>query len=80
MAMQNKAQKETVGRVTHVYKHCVLETHGRKVRNPRQAIAIALSEAGTSRDQSPGKQRHALRRAKARERRGETAQAQKEGR
>jgi Family of unknown function (DUF6496) len=38
---QSKAQKETVGRVMHEFKHGELETNtGRKVKNPKQAIAI----------------------------------------
>jgi hypothetical protein len=38
---QSKAQKETVERVMHEYKHCELTTsRGRKVKNPKQAIAL----------------------------------------
>ncbi|WP_187830195.1 DUF6496 domain-containing protein [Siccirubricoccus phaeus] len=81
MAKQSKAQKDTVGRVMHEFKHGELESgSGRKVRNPRQAIAIGLSEAGASNQQSPGRNKENLTRTKAKERRGETAQAQKEGR
>jgi hypothetical protein len=79
MARQSKSQKDTVGRVMHEFKHGELETRGRKVRNPKQAIAIALHEAGASRDQSPSEQKTALRRTKAKERQDETAQARKEG-
>jgi hypothetical protein len=44
---QTRSQKETVGRVMHEYKHGELRSGtGRKVKNPKQAIAIALSEAG----------------------------------
>ncbi len=46
MAKQTKSQKQTVDRVMHEFKHGELETHGRKVKNPKQAIAIALHEAG----------------------------------
>ncbi len=53
---QTPEQKETVERVMHEFKHGELETsRGRKVRNPRQAIAIALHEAGALRDETPGK-------------------------
>jgi hypothetical protein len=46
---QSKQQKETVGRVMHEFKHGELETsRGRKVKNPKQAIAIGLHEAGAS--------------------------------
>ena len=60
---QSKAQKETVSRVMHEFKHGELESSsGRKVRNPKQAIAIGLREAGASN----------LKRTKARERRRAT--------
>ena len=65
---QSKAQKETVRRVMHEFKHGELETsRGRKVKKPKQAIAIGLREAGASRYESKGKN---LKRTKARERRG----------
>ena len=60
---QSKAQKETMGRVMHEFKHAELETgRGRKVRNPRQAIAIGLREAGASKYESKEKNRENLRR------------------
>jgi hypothetical protein len=75
MARQSKGQKETVERVMHEFKHGDLETsRGTKVSNPKQAIAIALHEAGASRDESPRKNRENLRRTKARERKGEAAE------
>lgn len=79
---ESKPQKETIGRVMHEYKHGELRTGGggRKVKNPRQAIAIALSEAGSSNQQSPKKNERNFRRTKAKEARGETAQAETEGR
>ncbi|HET8637230.1 MAG TPA: DUF6496 domain-containing protein [Acidobacteriaceae bacterium] len=81
MAKQNRAQKRTVGRVMHEYKHGELERgRGGKVKNPRQAIAIALSEAGASNQQSPSENQRRYSRTKAKERRGQTAQQQKEGR
>lgn len=73
MARQSKEQKDTVQRVMHEFKHGELETsHGRTVGNPKQAIAIALHEAGATNQESPAKNRENLRRTKARERRGET--------
>jgi hypothetical protein len=51
MARQSRTQKETVRRVMHEFKEGELETRGRKVKNPKQAIAIALNEAGASRRQ-----------------------------
>ena len=70
---QSKAQKETVGRVMHEFKHGELETSsGRKVRNPKQAIAIGLREAGASKYENKEKNRQNLQRTKARERSGAT--------
>jgi hypothetical protein len=70
---QSKAQKETVSRVMHEFKHGELESSsGRNVRNPKQAIAIGLSEAGASKYESKEKNRENLKRTKARERHGAT--------
>jgi hypothetical protein len=78
---QSKAQKETVERVMHEFKHGELRIRGSgpKVRNPRQAIAIALREAGASKRQSAARNRESLKATKRKERRGETAQARAEG-
>lgn len=81
MAKQSRPQKKTVERVMHEYKHGELKSGGgRKVKSPKQAIAIALSEAGASRKQSPAEGRRQLQRTKAKEARGETARARTEGR
>jgi hypothetical protein len=70
---QSKAQKETVSRVMHEFKHGELETsRGGKVRDPKQAVAIGLREAGASKYESKKKNRENLKRTKARERRGAT--------
>jgi Family of unknown function (DUF6496) len=81
-SQESKPQKETVGRVMHEFKHGELRSggSGKKVKNPRQAIAIALSEAGASNQQSPKKNEQNFRRTKTKEARGETAQAETEGR
>jgi hypothetical protein len=81
MARQSKEQKETVRRVMHEFKHGEL-TRGRggEVKNPKQAVAIALHEAGASKYESPKENRENLRKTKSKERRGETAQARTEGR
>ena len=69
MAKQTPKQKEIVGRVMHEFKHGGLQSSsGRKVKNPRQAIAIALHEAGASRDETPAGNRRSLRRTVAKER------------
>jgi hypothetical protein len=81
MAQQSRGQKATIGRVMHEFKHGELERgRGGKVKNPKQAIAIALSEAGASKYQSPAEKRRRLAHTKSKERRGETAEQQKEGR
>ena len=81
MAKQSRAQRATVGRVMHEFKHGELKRgRGGKVKNPRQAIAIALSEAGASKYQSAAENRRRLARTKTKERRGQTAQQEKEGR
>ncbi|HWK68013.1 MAG TPA: DUF6496 domain-containing protein [Rhizobiaceae bacterium] len=81
MAKQSKAQKDTVERVMHEYKHGELRIRGKgpKVKDLKQAIAIALREAGTSKYESPRENRETLKKTKARERKGETAQARAEG-
>jgi hypothetical protein len=69
MARQSKAQQETIGRVMHEFKQGELESSGgRKVKNPKQAIAIALREAGASNQESPAENRKNLVHTKRRER------------
>jgi hypothetical protein len=81
MAKQSAGQRKTVGRVMHEWKHGELESsRGGKVKNRRQAVAIALSESGSSNQQSPSQNRRERARTKTKERRGQTAQQQKEGR
>ena len=76
---QSKAQKQTVGRVMHEFKHGELETSsGKKVKNPKQAIAIGLREAGASKYESKEKNRENLKRTKTRERRGATGKGRNE--
>lgn len=74
MAKESKAQRETVKRVMHEWKEGELETsRGAPVTSQRQAVAIALHEAGEARDETPAKNRKTLRVTKARERKaGET--------
>ena len=65
---QSPKQREIVGRVMHEFKHGELDSSsGRKVKNPRQAIAIALHEAGASRDETPAGNRRNLARTVAKE-------------
>src|SRR5689334_1276333 len=57
-------QRKTIGRVMHEYEHGELksgrEGKGGKVKNRRQAIAIALHEAGASKYDSARKNRSNL--------------------
>ncbi|HKS88868.1 MAG TPA: DUF6496 domain-containing protein [Stellaceae bacterium] len=78
---QTPAQRKTVERVMHEYKHGELKTArgARKVKNPKQAVAIALHEAGASKYESPAENKRNLRRTKAKERRGETYRDEAEG-
>ena len=78
MAKQSGAQKATVERVMHEFKRGELDSSGGKVRDPKQAIAIALSEAGESNQQSPQENRQRLAETKRKERTGETEQARRE--
>ena len=81
MPKETKGQKDTVSRVMHEYKHGELETGTKKpVKNRKQAIAIALHEAGASNQESPAKNRENLAQTKRKEREGKTAKQQKEGR
>jgi Family of unknown function (DUF6496) len=78
---ESEPQKETVERVMHEFKHGELRSgpSGQKVKNRKQAVAIALSEAGVSNQQTPKDNEQHFRRTKAKERRGETAQAETKG-
>src|SRR5215218_6487969 len=75
MTKQSRAQKETVHRVMHKFKEGKLKIRGSgpRVKNPKQAIAIALHEAGASNQENPKKNRENLSQTKAKERKGETA-------
>src|SRR5580692_8341756 len=64
---ESEPQKETVERVMHEFKHGELRsaTSGQKVKNRKQAIAIALSEAGESNQQTPKENEEHLRHTKS---------------
>ena len=67
----------------HEFKHGELKS-GRggqagKVKSRRQAIAIALKEAGASKYESKGENRRNLAKSERKEARGETAQQEREG-
>jgi uncharacterized protein DUF6496 len=80
---ETSRQKRVTGRVMHEFKHGELKS-GRggkagKVKSRRQAIAIALNEAGASKYQSKRRNRRNLRRTEGKEARGRTAQQEREG-
>ena len=84
MAKQSSGQKKTVERVMHEYKHGELKSgkggKGGKVKNRKQAIAIALSESGASKYASKSKNKRNLAKTKRKEYSGQTAKQRKEGR
>ena len=81
MAKETQAQKDTVERVMHEFKLGELKAAGgRKVKNQKQAVAIALSEAGASKYESSKTNREHLRRTKRREATGKTGRDAAEGR
>lgn len=83
MAKTSMSQRKTMGRVMHEYAHGELKSgrrgKGGKVRNRRQAIAIALKEAGASKYESKDENRHNLARSKRKEATGRTYQQETEG-
>jgi hypothetical protein len=83
MQKATERQRRTEGRVMHEFKHGELESgpggKGGKVKSRKQAIAIALSEAGNSQYKSDAKNRRSEGKTERKEARGETAQQEKEG-
>ena len=83
MAKETPGQRKTVDRVMHEFEHGELksgpEGRGGKVKSRKQAVAIALSEAGASTRQTPKKHARNLRHTKVKEARGDTAMQEKEG-
>lgn len=83
MAKTSMSQRKTTGRVMHEFTHGELKRgprgKGGKVRSRRQAIAIALKEAGASKYESKRENRRNLARTKRKEATGRTAQQETEG-
>src|SRR5258708_11544346 len=83
MAKESPAQRETAGRVMHEYAHGEWKSgpggKGGGVKNRKQAIAIALHEAGASKYDSKSKNRQNLAKTKRKEAVGKTAQQEVEG-
>jgi hypothetical protein len=76
-------QKRITGRVMHEFKHGELKSgrggKGGKVKSRRQAIAIALNEAGDSKYESERGNRRNQRRTARKEAAGRTGQQAREG-
>jgi Family of unknown function (DUF6496) len=83
MAKTTPRQRKTTGRVMHEFKHGELKSgrggKGGKVKSRRQAIAIALKEAGASRYESPKANTRNLAKSERKEAHGETYQQETEG-
>ena len=83
MPQTTRRQRKTTGRVMHEFKHGELKSgqsgKAGKVKSRKQAIAIALREAGASKYDSPAKSKSALAKTKLKEARGETYQQEAEG-
>ena len=83
MAKATLRQRKTTGRVMHEFKHGELKSgrggNGGKVKSRRQAIAIALKEAGASRYESSKVNSRNLAKSERKEARGQTYQQEKEG-
>src|SRR5215470_16911348 len=83
MAKSSSRQRKTEGRVMHEFKHGELKSgrggKGGKVKSRKQAIAIALHEAGASKYDTPAEGKRSLAKTKRKEARGETYQQEAEG-
>ena len=83
MAKESMAQRKTTGRVMHEFKHGELKSgpagKGGKVKSRKQAIAIALKEAGESKYETPKKNKRSLAKSKRKEAAGRTSQQEREG-
>jgi hypothetical protein len=83
MPKETPSQRKTVDRVMHEYAHAELKSgpggKAGKVKSRKQAIAIALSEAGESKTKSKSENAKSRRTTKAKEAKGKTAMQEKEG-
>jgi hypothetical protein len=83
MPKTTPCQRKTIGRVMHEYEHGELKSGpdgaAGKVKSRKQAIAIALSEAGASTRESASENKRSFAKTKAKEAHGQTAQQAREG-
>jgi hypothetical protein len=69
MPKSGESKDDTVERVMHEYKEGDLKSSsGDKVRNRKQAVAIALSESGQSKNTSKAQNKHNAAHTRAKER------------
>ena len=82
-AKTSPSRRKTMGRVMHEYAHGELKSgpngKGGKVKSRRQAIAIALKEAGESKYESKTENERNLTKSKRKEAAGKTYQQEREG-
>jgi hypothetical protein len=80
---ESARQKRITGRVMHEFKHGELKSgpggKGGPVKSRRQAIAIALEEAGASKYESDRRNRRNLHRTERKQAEGKTGQQEREG-
>lgn len=80
---ESARQKRITGRVMHEFKHGELKSgrsgKGGPVKSRQQAIAIALEEAGASKNESKRRNQRNLHRTEKKEAKGKTAQQEREG-
>jgi Family of unknown function (DUF6496) len=83
MAKTTPRQRKTTGRIMHEFKHAELKSgqsgKGGKVKSRRQAIAIALKEAGASKYESRKENARNRRKYARDEAEGKTSQQEREG-
>jgi hypothetical protein len=80
MPKATSRQRRTEGRIMHEFKHGELKSgRGGKVKNRKQAVAIALHEAGASRYESGRKNRSNRAKTERKEAEGRTGQQEREG-
>jgi hypothetical protein len=83
MPKESMSQRKTTGRVMHEFAHGELKSgrggKGGKVKRRRQAIAIALKEAGASKYASKSDNKRNLARSKRKEATGRTSEQEREG-
>src|SRR5947208_16491327 len=83
MPISSPRQRKTTGRVMHEFAHRELKRgpggKGGKVKSRRQAIAIALEEAGDSKYESDRRNQRNLHRTERKEAKGRTGQQEREG-